>query len=184
MSVYTRRLYDLLRTELQIAAIEERRIGPFNLYGRGHESRITVNVRLAGVLRGSKLPSVYLPCFGPKTHYPYRVFKRADKVLARTLGRSPLSWYFNLVSLGVVDPPRIPPRRLIRLSGRQTPEELQRRGWTSTPAGWAKKLGRRRVYLARIIDRPAAHFSFSVAPLIRLEEVVARRKGDLEKLAR
>jgi len=182
LSVYNKRLYDLIRTELQIAAEQERRIGPFNLYGRGHESRITVNVRLAGVLRGSKIPSVYLPGFGPKTHYPYRVFKRAHQALARTLGRSPLSWYFNLVRLDVVGPPRIPPPRLIRLSSRQTPKELQRRGWTPTPVGYERKLGRRRVYFSRSIDKPTRHFLVSVSPLVNLDEVLAMRKSELERL--
>jgi len=59
---------------------------------------------------------------------------------------------------------------------------LQRRGWTPTPAGYEKKLGRRRVYLARSIDKPTSHFSVSVSPLVNLDEVLAMRKSELERL--
>ena len=185
VSAYRRKVYELIRTELLISAIQERRVASFNLYGRGHEARVTVNVRLAGVLRGTKLPSVYLPGYGPKTHYPLRVFKRADKALARALGKSPFSWYFQVVGLGVVNPPHIHSARVISLSDKQTPGELNRRGWIPTPDGLAKNFGRVTALLSESADeKPARHWSISFSPIADLDEVIRRRKTDLERLKR
>lgn len=183
VSAYRRKIYDLIRTELLIAAAQERKIAPFRLFGRGHEGRLSVDVRFAGVIRGIKLPSVYLPGYGPKNHYPIRVFKRADKALERALGKSPISPYCSSISVRALAPPHQRPARVIRVSGRQTPEELRRRGWARTSTGYEKKVGRIRAQLAEVdAGSTTGHCSISFSPVGDLVRVLERRKADLIKL--
>jgi hypothetical protein len=72
------------------AARDESALAPFKLSGRGHERRVTLSVDAARLLRGIDIPKVTLSGFGPKRHYPRRVFVRAIAALERELGWSPL----------------------------------------------------------------------------------------------
>jgi hypothetical protein len=79
-----------IHVALREAAREEIAIAPFKLSGRGHERRVTLSVDAARLLRGIDIPKVTLSGFGPKNHYPRRVFVRAIAALERELGWSPL----------------------------------------------------------------------------------------------
>ena len=93
MKTAVRALYELIRIHVRSAAMEEAKVAPFNLSGRGHEARVTLNRRLAGVLRGQNIPCVYISGYGANNHYPLRVFLRAEKSLNRILRKSPLAIY-------------------------------------------------------------------------------------------
>ena len=66
---------------------------PFNLLGRGHEPRLTLDKRLAAILRGVELPCAWISGYGANGHYPTRLFRRAEKILKRKHGWSPISVY-------------------------------------------------------------------------------------------
>ncbi len=53
----------------------------FNLSGRGHEPRVTLNRSLAATVRNLGLVSVYISGFGANDRYPRRVFERAERML-------------------------------------------------------------------------------------------------------
>ena len=86
-----RTINSLIREALVRAAHKESSLEPFNLWGRGHEPRVTVNPRLAAIIRGLDLPSVRISGYGANVHYPLRVFKRAARALHRRLRWSPVS---------------------------------------------------------------------------------------------
>lgn len=60
--------------------------GEFKLSGRGHEDRVTLDVQLASVLRGTELPRVYISGFGANYYYPKRIFTTAQRVIGQKPG--------------------------------------------------------------------------------------------------
>jgi hypothetical protein len=81
---------DAIRKAMSDAANRERRVRPFNLSGRGHEPRVTLDVRLAAILRGLDIPHVRISGYGPKKFYPVRVLKSAATYLKRRFGWPPV----------------------------------------------------------------------------------------------
>lgn len=111
-------LYALIREELTRAAEREAAKAPFNLYGRGHETRVTLDVKMAAILKTSNLPRVTLAGWGTKTFYPARVFTRAARTLQRRLGWSPFgSGGGQAVYLLHTQDPSIPNHQPIAESG-------------------------------------------------------------------
>ena len=82
---------DAIRDEVAAAARIEALL-PFNLSGRGHEARVTLDRSLAAILRAVALPKVYISGFGANYYYPRRVFTRAARALTRKLGSSPIAF--------------------------------------------------------------------------------------------
>ncbi len=82
-----RRRNKRIREVLLQAAEFEGKKAAFELSGRGHEPRVSLDVRLAAIVRGVELPSVYISGFGANNFYPLRVFKRAAAKLKREFGR-------------------------------------------------------------------------------------------------
>ena len=82
---------EAIRYEVAAAARIEALL-PFNLSGRGHESRVTLDRSLAAILRTVALPKVYISGYGANSYYPKRVFKRAARELKRKLGSSPIAF--------------------------------------------------------------------------------------------
>ena len=82
---------DAIRQEVAKAARIEALL-PFNLSGRGHEARVTLDRSLAAILRAVALPKVYISGFGANFYYPRRVFRRAARELSRKLGSSPFGF--------------------------------------------------------------------------------------------
>jgi hypothetical protein len=147
MSSEIKKIYELVRTQVQIAVVEESRIASFKLSGRGHEPRVTLNRRLAGVLRGQNIPSVYISGFGANSHYPLRVFQRAEKNIKKLLPNSPFAIYSGVAYLSepVISPKR--QKRLIPTTARNSRNELLRRGWSMRGA-WAVVLHPKLTHLA------------------------------------
>lgn len=85
-----RQLNLLIREEIEKASTIERDKRAFNLSGRGHELRVTLDRKLAAVLRGSDLPRITISGYGANNYYPRRVFARAAKALERRIGWSPI----------------------------------------------------------------------------------------------
>jgi hypothetical protein len=80
-------LYERIRqTLIEAATIEVEKLA-FNLFGRAHEPRITLDRQLAQILRNTRLPHVRISGFGPNLHYPRRVFSRAGEMLQQVSGR-------------------------------------------------------------------------------------------------
>src|SRR5579864_896212 len=77
-----------VRQAYLIAAQLELQRKPFNVFGRGHEPRITLGREDAAILRSvASLPSnplhrVYIAGFGPKHYYAKRLVDTAERVLA------------------------------------------------------------------------------------------------------
>jgi hypothetical protein len=95
-----------IRRALLKAARAEADRAPFSLSGRGHEPRITLDPRMAAVVRSLDLPHVKISGYGANKHYPLRVFKRAAAHVKKRLGWSALK-----VSDGAAwrqDPPEPP----------------------------------------------------------------------------
>ena len=86
---------DRVRQALLAASELEAAERPFQLSGRGHEPRVTLDVRLAQVVRSLGLPRVEISGFGANKHYPERVFARAAADLRRQLGWSPIELSFG-----------------------------------------------------------------------------------------
>jgi len=86
-------LYQLIRDAVLKAASEEAALKPFNLSGRGHEPRVTLDRKMASILKDVDLPRVHISGFGANNHYPYRVLKRAADTLSSELGWSPIMMY-------------------------------------------------------------------------------------------
>src|SRR5689334_12120981 len=79
-----------IRRAVRDAAERERRLRAFHLSGRRHEARVTLDVRLAAILRGVEIPHVRISGYGPKKFYPGRVLKRAARSLRKRFGWRPL----------------------------------------------------------------------------------------------
>ena len=77
------------------AAKVEAEKAAFELGGRGHEPRVSLNVRLAAIVRGVDLPVLYIAGFGANNFYPLRVFKRAAARLKREFGRPIILFYWG-----------------------------------------------------------------------------------------
>jgi hypothetical protein len=86
-------LYALIRDEITKAAELEANNEPFNLFGRGHEPRVSLNRTMALVLRGCSIPRVTISGFGANNFYPKRIFVTAGAALSERLGRSPFEIY-------------------------------------------------------------------------------------------
>lgn len=72
------------------AADEEREARAFNLSGRGHEGRVSLDASLAAVLRGLDLPKVVISGYGANNYYPLRVFQRAMRLLGSRFEHMPI----------------------------------------------------------------------------------------------
>lgn len=97
---------DEIRRALLAAARAEGALAPFALSGRGHEPRLTLDRRLAAVVRSLDLPHVVMSGYGANKHYPLRVFERAATQVMERVG-----WPAIVVSRGTAwrqDPPEPP----------------------------------------------------------------------------
>lgn len=97
---------DEIRRALLEAARAETARAPFALYGRGHEARVTLDRRLAAVIRSLNLLHVVISGYGANKHYPLRVFERAATLVNERVG-----WPAIVVSRGTAwrqDPPAPP----------------------------------------------------------------------------
>lgn len=81
---------DTIRAAVQRASSLEEKKAPFQLFGRGHEPRVTLDRRLAAALRGIIIPSVNISGYGANNFYPRRVFITAVRILKKTMGWSPI----------------------------------------------------------------------------------------------
>lgn len=79
----------LIREHVKRAADSQAKRRAFALWGRGHEPRVTLDPRMAAVLRGVELPRVTISGFGANNFYPARVFAEASVSLQDHLGWSP-----------------------------------------------------------------------------------------------
>lgn len=86
----TNPLFEMIRATLTEAAAHEEGKAPFRLGGRGHEPRVSLDRRLARVIRGIGLPCFRLSGYGPSLYYPSRVFDRAAASLKATAGQEVL----------------------------------------------------------------------------------------------
>lgn len=71
---------------------EEEALASFNLLGRGHEPRVTLDRSLARILRKVDLPRVKIPGYGANTFYPKRIFVRAIALLEGRFKESPVGF--------------------------------------------------------------------------------------------
>jgi hypothetical protein len=83
-------IYEEVRRALAKATEIEAARAKFELSGRGHEARVTLDRKLASILRNNNLPSVYISGYGANHHYPSRIFERASKSLKKKWGQSPI----------------------------------------------------------------------------------------------
>ena len=79
-----------IRKSVLQAAEEERKVSAFNLSGRGHEDRVSLDASLAAVLRGMDLPKVVISGYGANNYYPLRVFQRAMALIGSRLEHIPI----------------------------------------------------------------------------------------------
>jgi hypothetical protein len=79
-----------IREAVLQAVAQEQRKCEFRLFGRGHESRVSLSVSVAAILRGLNIPRVYISGYGPNYYYPSRVFAAAIRILKRKWGHSPI----------------------------------------------------------------------------------------------
>ena len=101
-----RLINDAIRDELVRAVQSQRKKRSFNLFGRGHEARVTLDRRLAAVLRTCDIPRITISGFGANHHYPARVFAQAKQSLLDRLGWSPFETSSD-GSLYMVDTPKL-----------------------------------------------------------------------------
>lgn len=128
-----RTVNDRIRRALAAAAEAEEAREPFSISGRGHEPRVTLDRRLAQVVRALGLPCVYIGGFGANKHYPHRIFARAARQLEQDLGWAPISvsaWKAALTSAPVGAPaskatPELPRRAHTRTVGPHGPRPLK-----------------------------------------------------------
>ena len=180
MSSEIKKIYELVRTQVQIAVVEESRIASFNISGRGHEPRVTLNRRLAGVLRGQNIPSVYISGFGANSHYPLRVFQRAEKSIKKMLPNSPFAIYSGVAYLSepVISSKR--QKRLIPTTARNSRDELLRRGWSMRGAWAEKRIGQTRLVLSgRFEIEGVPHVSLSFHPRFSVDDALIQAKSNL-----
>ena len=132
---------DSIRKALLAATRSEERRRPFALSGHDHEARITLDRRLAAIVRSIDVPRVRTAGHGRSMHYPRRVFVRAARALERRLGWSPISVSESWAQLRTeerspneplsftgtqVDGPDVD---LVELSGLELSEDEQARLW-------------------------------------------------------
>lgn len=79
----------LIREELLNATRLQQQQRSFTLLGRGHENRVTLNRRMAAVLRGCPVPRVTIAGYGANHYYAARVFEQAAMALRARLGWCP-----------------------------------------------------------------------------------------------
>lgn len=60
--------------------------GPYRLFGRGHEDRLTLDIRLSAYVRSMDIPHVVLSGFGANKHYPRRLVERAAEIVNTEYG--------------------------------------------------------------------------------------------------
>lgn len=82
---------DAIRVAVADAVRVEQKMQAFDLFGRGHEHRVTLDRGLSSILRGQDVPRVYIAGYGPNYHYPQRVFETAAHLLQERLGASPIA---------------------------------------------------------------------------------------------
>ena len=80
--------YKIIREELLEAVKKEEGIEPFDLWGRGHEPRVTLDRQLAAILKGLDLPRVEISGYGANNYYPKRIFTTAQKRLNKRIEES------------------------------------------------------------------------------------------------
>ncbi|SMC82987.1 hypothetical protein [Polynucleobacter kasalickyi] len=180
MSSEIKKIYELIRTQVLIAVAEELRIDSFNLSGNGHEPRVTLNRRLAAVLKGQNIPSVYISGFGTNRHYPLRVFLRAEKSIKQLLPNSPFTIYSGVAYLSkpVILPTR--QKRLIPITARNSRDELLRRGWSMRGAWAEKSISQTRLVLSgRFEVEGVPHVSLSFHPSFSVNDALVQAKYNL-----
>jgi hypothetical protein len=71
------------RTIIREAFLKAKQLekGPFNLKGRGHELRVTLDRQTAAIVRGLDLPRLYISGYGANYYYPARLVARAAALL-------------------------------------------------------------------------------------------------------
>jgi len=79
-----------IRNAVLKAVAQEQRKAAFNLFGRGHEPRVSLSVSVAALLRDVRIPCVHFSGWGPNYFYPRRVFVTAIKILRRKFRRPPI----------------------------------------------------------------------------------------------
>jgi hypothetical protein len=79
-----------IRNAVLKAVAQEQRKAAFNLFGRGHEPRVSLSVSVAALLRDVRIPCVHFSGWGPNYYYPRRVFVTAIKILRRKFRCSPI----------------------------------------------------------------------------------------------
>jgi len=180
MSSEIKKIYELIRTQVLVAVTEESRIASFNLSGRGHEPRVTLNRRLAGVLRGQNIPSVHISGFGANSHYPLRVFLRAERRIRELLPNSPLAIYSGVAYLSEPVITAVRQKRLIPVTARNSRDELLRRGWSMRGAWAEKSIGQTRLVLSgRTEIEGVPHLSLSFHPHFSVNNALIKAKSDL-----
>ncbi|OLY90687.1 hypothetical protein SAMN05444008_101349 [Cnuella takakiae] len=113
-TLHPRKVNKYIRASLREAVIAEQYNGPFNLSGRGHEPRVSLDRRMAGVLKNEDLPVVVIAGYGANNFFPKRIFDRALHSLIRHLGYAPFACANNHSVYRLDDPkPGDPPRKLI-----------------------------------------------------------------------
>ena len=79
-----------IRNAVLKAVAQEQRKAAFNLFGRGHEPRVSLSVSVAALLRDVNIPCVHFSGWGPNYYYPRRVFVTTIKILRKKFRRSPI----------------------------------------------------------------------------------------------
>ena len=77
-----------IRLAVAEAVKQEAKKKPFNLFGRGHEPRVTLDRRLATILRGQDIPRIHISGYGANYYYPRRVLETASELVEVRLGVS------------------------------------------------------------------------------------------------
>ena len=76
--VKRRYIYQMIREEVERAVTNQKAAGEFRLSGRGHEARVTLDRRLAVILRDCSIPRIHIAGFGANFFYPWRVLQEAS----------------------------------------------------------------------------------------------------------
>lgn len=97
-------LYPVIRDEVTKACEREGKKAGFNLAGRGHEPRVTLNRTMAAVLKQCSVPRATISGYGANYYYPARVFTTARAALLRKLGWAPFEISRDS-SVYLVEPP-------------------------------------------------------------------------------
>ncbi|MBZ2178822.1 MAG: hypothetical protein K7J47_14050 [Acidobacteria bacterium] len=84
-------LYQLIRLHVNIAVAQRASLRPSNLKGRGHDPRVTLDTRMAGILRGEDIPNIDIPGLSGGRYFPREVFAAAHESLKNAIGSPVLS---------------------------------------------------------------------------------------------